>query len=162
MKLFLCYKALIDGSSTQIIDVYGNQYVMLDWNKLGKITWQGRPVVASSVPTRTVGPEKSAYYEETVNLPWGSQGIAGATFPLGNQFPRHDPRLTATKRRGLPPPQGPRPPNPRGHREAPKSHPPRDPIRRHEDEYMRRVRPSTLQKFVKKFDRSGDPHDHVA
>ena len=35
-------------------------------------------------------------------------------------------------------------------------------MRRHEDEYTRRVRPSTLQKMVKKFDGSGDPHDHVA
>ena len=34
--------------------------------------------------------------------------------------------------------------------------------RRHEDAYTRRVRPSTLQKMIKKFDGSGDPHDHVA
>ena len=32
----------------------------------------------------------------------------------------------------------------------------------HEDEYTRRVRPSTLQKQVKKFDGSGDPYDHIA
>ena len=38
----------------------------------------------------------------------------------------------------------------------------REPVQRHEDEYTRRVRPSTLQKMVKKFDGSGDPHDHVA
>ena len=35
------------------------------------------------------------------------------------------------------------------------------PIRRHEDDNHRRVRPLALQKMVKKYDGSGDPHDHV-
>lgn len=34
--------------------------------------------------------------------------------------------------------------------------------RRNEDEYSRRVRPSTLQKLVKKYDGTGDPYDHIA
>ena len=34
--------------------------------------------------------------------------------------------------------------------------------RRHKDDHHRRVRPSALQKLVKKYDGSGDPHDHVA
>ena len=67
MKLVLCYKTLTDGSSTSIVDIYKNQYVMLDWNELGKITWQGKPVVTNSAPTHTAGPEESAYYGETVN-----------------------------------------------------------------------------------------------
>ena len=55
--------------------------------------------------------------------------------------------------------------------ELPKSYEPRvDPIPRmsdHEDErkldydYTRKVRPSMLQKLVKKFDGSGDPYDHI-
>ena len=38
----------------------------------------------------------------------------------------------------------------------------RDTGRKHDDEYARRVRPSTLQKWVNKFDGSRNPHDHVA
>ena len=38
----------------------------------------------------------------------------------------------------------------------------RDPPRRHEDEYSRRIRQSALQKLVKKYDGSKDPHDHIA
>ena len=34
--------------------------------------------------------------------------------------------------------------------------------RRHDDEYSRKVRPSTLQKLVKKYNGSGDPYDHIA
>ena len=36
------------------------------------------------------------------------------------------------------------------------------PTRKHEDDYHKWIRPSTLQKMVKKFDGSGDPYDHVA
>ena len=36
------------------------------------------------------------------------------------------------------------------------------PTRRHEVDHHRRVRPLDLQKMVKKYDGSGDPHDHVA
>ena len=36
------------------------------------------------------------------------------------------------------------------------------PTRRHEDDHHRKVRPSALQKIVKKYDGTGDPHDHVA
>ena len=36
------------------------------------------------------------------------------------------------------------------------------PTQRHEDEHHRKVRPSALQKMVKKYDGSGDPYDHVA
>ena len=36
------------------------------------------------------------------------------------------------------------------------------PIRRHEDEHRRKVRPLSLQKMVKNYDGSGDPYDHVA
>ena len=36
------------------------------------------------------------------------------------------------------------------------------PTRRHEDEHHKKVRPSALQKMVKKYDRSGDLYDHVA
>ena len=34
--------------------------------------------------------------------------------------------------------------------------------RRNDDEYAQRVRPSKLQKRVKKYDGSKDPHDHIA
>ena len=34
--------------------------------------------------------------------------------------------------------------------------------RKHDDEYAQILRPSTLQKGVKKFDGSSDLHDHVA
>ena len=34
--------------------------------------------------------------------------------------------------------------------------------RRHEDDHPRKVRPSALQKMVREYDGSGDPHDHVA
>ena len=33
---------------------------------------------------------------------------------------------------------------------------------RNDDEYSQKVRPSTLQKLVKKYDESGDPYDHIA
>ena len=56
--------------------------------------------------------------------------------------------------------------------ELPKPHEPRvdptprmsdhDDERKHEFDYTRRVRPSMLQKLVKKFDGSGDPYDHIA
>ena len=36
------------------------------------------------------------------------------------------------------------------------------PTRKHEDDNHRKVRPSALQKMVKKYDGSGDPHNHVA
>ena len=36
------------------------------------------------------------------------------------------------------------------------------PTRRHEDDHHRKVRPSALQNIVKKYDGTGDPHDHVA
>ena len=38
----------------------------------------------------------------------------------------------------------------------------REPARRHDDEHSRKMRPSALQKLVKKYDGSGDPYDHVA
>ena len=56
--------------------------------------------------------------------------------------------------------------------ELSKPHEPRvDPIpkmsdhddeRKHDYDYTRKVRPSMLQKLVKKFDGSGDPYDHIA
>ena len=36
------------------------------------------------------------------------------------------------------------------------------PARRHEEDHHRRVRPLVLQQMVKKYNGSGDPHDHVA
>ena len=64
---------------------------------------------------------------------------------------------------GRPPSGDPRRPIPipRSREEEPRLRA-REPVRRHEDEYTRRVRPSTLQKMIKNFDGSGDPHDHVA
>ena len=35
-------------------------------------------------------------------------------------------------------------------------------VQRHKDEYTKRVRRFTLQKMIKKFEGSRDPHDHVA
>ena len=56
--------------------------------------------------------------------------------------------------------------------ELPEPHEPRvDPIprmsdhddeRKHDYDYTQKVRPSMLQKLVKKFDGSGDPYDHIA
>ena len=84
--------------------------------------------------------------------------------------PRPDPRTEPFWGGDLLPRGGGRPPSgdprrpipvPRPREEVPRPRG-REPVRRHEDEYTRRVRPSTLQKMVKKFDGSGDPHDHVA
>ena len=36
------------------------------------------------------------------------------------------------------------------------------PTCRHEDDHHKKVRPSALQKIVKKYDGTGDPHDHGA
>ena len=36
------------------------------------------------------------------------------------------------------------------------------PTQRHEDKHHKKVRPSVLQKMVKKYDGLGDPYDHVA
>ena len=41
------------------------------------------------------------------------------------------------------------------------AHAPRVP-RRHKDDHHRKIRPLALMKMVKKYDGSGDPHDHVA
>ena len=153
------------GIETRIRDSYGNHYRTLEWNEVRDLMWKGRPLFTTTHPASTARPGQRAYsgetkvptfvYPEPTFSEWttGRQPPAPwSTAPVYDCSARIEPSLG---RQGIM-----RPP---GRVLAPHVDiiDPR-PARRHEDDHHRRVRPSALQKLVKKYDGSGDPHDHVA
>ena len=183
-KQILFLERLQDFSAYKMVDLYGNGYTTLDWEKIRTLTWRQNPMVQRANPAATARLEDLAFFGETmdkgVGFPANTSGDSGHRPPNPKPKPRPKPRPKPKLRpeprskpfhgRGMQPrrgghhpmgePRRPQPmPRPRDDEPQPRT---QELVQRHEDEYMRRVRLSTLQKVVKKFDGSGDPHDHVA
>ena len=149
-------------------------YTSLDWEDVWTLTWRGNPVVQRAKPAAIVKPEDLAFFGETVDMgigfPGNTSGESGHWPPKPKPEPgpkpkhvpksRPKPRLEPFHGRGLLPRRGVCPPigeprrpipipRPREDELRPKT---REPVQRHEDEYTRRVIPSTLQKMIKTFD----------
>lgn len=151
------------------------------------LTYKAIPMFADISPRAIAKPEETAYFDETVapnptrdetkgqEYEWPEMSFGTTarkpTFepsapPLRTMrsdryaMPRHrgyiDRRIEGHKAISEPP----RPTS--GTHDVPPWTRGRDAGRRHEAEYSRKVRPSTLQKLVKKYDGSGDPYDHVS
>ena len=172
-------------SEPEYKDNLGNKYVKMSWEEIMNITYLGVPLFADFSPRATAIPNETAYSGETITQkpkPYNeqrvdgnrdrAQGSTGATWGTSPSQPKVAGKNDT--RRGQPPNMGDwrRVVASQTTREPPRPPPrmPEDPFnprrgghgRRHDDEYSRKVRPSTLQKLVKKYDGSGDPYDHIA
>ena len=152
------------GLETRVRDEHKNHFRTLEWNKVRDLTWKGKPLFSYEPPASTARPGHVAYSTETKapkpKPSFSEWTTARGPLPFWSMPPAHeredriDPGL---ERLG-----GSRHPM-----EAVRFIPPQEdmekgrPHRRHDDDH-RKVRPSALQKLVKKYDGSGDPYDHVA
>ena len=152
------------GIETRIRDEHGNDYRTLEWNEIRNLTWKGKPLFSFEPPSSTIKPGHVAYGAETkmpnLQPSYSEWTTARGPLPPWSRPPAHereervDPGLERFGR-------------PRHPVEAMGFVPLNEnlergrPHRRHEEDH-RRVRPSALQKLVKKYDGSGDPYDHVA
>ena len=166
-------------------DSAGHTFTKLVWEEILTLSYKGKSYFVDSSPRATARPEKTAsYYGKTIvpnpvrdrNKGKRDKGQE-MSFRTTVRGPTGTPSAPpwATKRIPIPGQRGyvDRRIESHGAIVEPHRHVPafpdvhrlargRDAGRRHEDEYTRRVRPSTLQKLVKKFDGSGDPYDHIA
>lgn len=168
-------------------DSGGRTYTQLDWQEILTLSYKGTPYFLDSSPRVTARPEETAYYGETV-IPnpvrernegkrEEGQEMSFRTTARGPTGTPSAPPWTTKRKDKIPNPgrggqvnwrlrgheniveqQRPAPVRPDRQRQERG----RDAGRRHEDDYTRRVRPSTLQKLVKKYDGTGDPYDHIA
>ena len=152
---------------TRIVDTYGSQFRTLEWYEIRNLKWKGQPLFYVASPTTTARPGDRAYEDET-RVPTVVHHTSRPSMSEGTtvQQPMPPPRATSLhdhSARVTPDAGRPGPLRPMGRVDSPPLEPyvPR-PIQRHEDEHHRKVRPSALQKMVKKYDGSGDPYDHVA
>lgn len=147
-----------------IRDEQGNQFRTMEWYEVRDLTWKGKPLFSYVAPTSTARPRHVVYSAEIKapkSEPTLSEWTSARRPPPPWSVPhaheeegRIDPNLGRHERR-RPPREGARSPSPQ--RDGDRVRPPR----KHDDE-NRKVRPSALQKLVKKYDGSGDPYDHVA
>ena len=160
----------------ELRDKWGNDYRTLDWLEVRDLTWKGIPLFMEVSAKDTARPDTMAFQGETGPQPWKPHEKAvptaserttakGPMFPAMPPLPvrGYAPRPEVGRAAGYVPAMTPLRPMRCPHipLEDPRARI-RDPPRRHDDEYSRRMRPSALQKLVKKYDGSGDPYDHVA
>ena len=151
------------GLSRRIRDIHGNDYRTLEWHEIRDLTWKGKPFLYEPA-TSTARPGDDGFSGATEKpIP----NVSFSAWTTGRQ--PHPPRSTvheSDRQRGdTDESQGRRRmmeerPSPRRDNQdefrSPRFH------RTLADELHRKVRPSALQKMVKRYDGSGDPHDHVA
>ena len=171
-------------SEPEYKDNLGNKYVKMSWEEIMNITYLGVPLFAEYSPRATAIPDETAYSGETITQKPklyneqridGNrdrvQGSTGATWGTSPSQPKVAGKTDT--QRGQPLNTGDRRVGASQTTREPPRPPPRmmeDPFnqrrgghgRRHDDEYSQKVRPSTLQKLVKKYNGSGDPYDHIA
>ena len=160
-KQILFLERLQDFSAYKMAYLYGKVNTTLDWEEVRTLTWRGNPIVQRANPIVTAKPKDSTFFGETVDAGIGflvNTSRDSGHIPLNPKSeprpkPRPEPKLrpepfygrVLQPRRGghipIGEPRRPQPiPRPKEDEPRPWT---REPVQRHEDEYTKRVRPST-------------------
>lgn len=178
------YEETWGSSEPEYKDDLRHRYVKLGWDEIVNLTFNSISLYADISSRATAKPDETAFSGEIVsqkprlfeehqvtgnrNITQGSTGRPSGTsksrptMPGRTELRTRQPSGTKDRRYGIH----------SAPREPPRLPPriPEDPFcprreghgRRIDDEYSRKVRPSALQKLVKKYDGFGDPYDHIA
>ena len=152
------------GMDTRIRDQNGNRFWVLAWYEARNLTWKGKPLFTFDPPASTARSGHEDFRAKThVSVPIkAAPSISEWTTGRG-PLPPWSSMPESGRNTREPMPLGGTPMYPANEDGVRGSIVMReDPIRTRGEDYHRRVRPSMLQKLVKRFDGSSDPHDHVA
>ena len=157
----------------RVRDTWNNEYRVLSPTEISSLRWKGKPVEIRELEVEsTARPGTSAYEGETITPTISADRLRSILGEPSSKYNSKDSPGVVNSKFRMTPPLTPVPaPFEQNLREShdfravpiPREEPGyRRLSKRHGGGDSRKVRPSALQKLVKKYDGSGDPFDHIA
>ena len=150
----------LHGNPIVLEDDYRNIFHIVGRDEISAYTWEGVPIQHNAVRANFANIRKATPAPpKSTNTTWGANSPRPRSADLHHHDHRHDHGSGERRDHSGEIPSAPAMP------EAPLDHlggyrPER--IRGRRGDSVKGIRPSTLQKFCKKFNGSGDPYDHIA